>query len=216
MRPSRSLEQRNIGFQDPDRRPEAQKAGTTRTRRCIPLRPSANTPTPLHYAQILDKNQLKNLELLPKIPSLETLWLNNNRLTSLAGTIIVLQKQAPNLKFLSLMRNPLCPEMYFQDGSLDSAYERYRLMIIAKFPKLKGLDATPVSSSERKQAAQMGETLEIKQPKKHTMSTGSETDFVKKADFSPPKKPAAFLAKGHMRYNGNYSEGNRFILNTDL
>eukprot|EP00466_Bigelowiella_natans_P006254 jgi/Bigna1/89967/estExt_fgenesh1_pg.C_590040 len=165
---------------------------------------------------ILDKNGIKNLKGFPEIPSLQTLWLNNNQLSSITGVMDILKKQTPNLTYLSMMKNPLCPEMYFKDGSLDNAYKRYRLLIIYMLPKLKLLDATPVSNNERKRAQEQGENLYVMMKSDAEDDDGREVAVLQKKKFSPPKKPAAYLAKGHVRYHGAQSEGNRFILNNEL
>ena len=91
------------------------------------------------------------------------------------------------------------------------------MLLAFKLPKLKLLDATPISKKEREEAQTQGPNLfrmqrlmaedDARKPKYVAPTTRS---------ISPPKKPAAFLAKGHVRYNGTHSEGNRFILNNQL
>merc|ERR1719464_1849155 len=56
----------------------------------------------------LDRNALTNIADLPKLPKLKTLWLNNNRLKDLHALALVLERQCPQLEFLSLLMNPLC------------------------------------------------------------------------------------------------------------
>jgi len=164
---------------------------------------------------ILDKNGIKTLIDFPEVPTLQTLWLNNNNLQSLTSIIDILSKRTPNLTYLSLMMNPVCPDMYFKDGSLDNAYKRYRLLIVYKLPKLKLLDATPVSANERKLSEEQGPDL-YRMQKSFEDEDYPNDNIIQKKKFSPPKKPAAYLAKGHVRYNGSQSEGNRFILNNEL
>mmetsp|Transcript_9571 Transcript_9571/g.14352 ORF Transcript_9571/g.14352 Transcript_9571/m.14352 type:complete len:218 (+) Transcript_9571:24-677(+) len=165
---------------------------------------------------ILDKNDLETLKGLPTIPSLKTLWLNNNSLSDLRNLVELLQKATPNLCYLSLMRNPLCPNMYFSDGSFDKEYSRYRLLLIYKLKTLKFLDATKVSAKERKLAEAQGPSLELMFKSLILETKSVETTPKSKKLISPPKKPAAFLAKGYVRYSGTASEGNRFILNSEL
>jgi hypothetical protein len=74
---------------------------------------------------ILDRNQLATLRDLPVMASVETLWLNNNALGDLNEVVASVARAFPNLSYLSMLRNPACPDMYFSDGEA-LAYARYR------------------------------------------------------------------------------------------
>ncbi|GAB5365986.1 hypothetical protein AAMO2058_001105700 [Amorphochlora amoebiformis] len=166
---------------------------------------------------ILDKNGLTSLQSLPLLSNLQTLWINNNKLNNLIDVAMKLHKSTSNLTYLSMMKNPLCPDI-FKDPSLEKSYRRYRLLLIYRLPSLKFLDSSPVTTSERKQAQKDGPKLERMRGVQGNIASG-EGEIVKdgrNSDMSPPKQPAAFLAKGYFRYNGTQSEGNRFILNNEL
>jgi len=167
----------------------------------------------------LDNNEIEDSNDFPKIESLETLWLNNNKITDNELIMDLIARCFPNVQYLSMMRNPCCPDIYSSDDQLD-AYQRYRYYIIYRLGKLNLLDATPVTATERKEAEKRGKFMKVAKP---TAPAGEETkeEPVMKA-ISPiqpgakPPKVATFLAKGKPRYDGTNSEGNRFICNEDL
>eukprot|EP01083_Nonionella_stella_P017818 49909_1 len=93
----------------------------------------------------LDRNSLHHIRDLPPLRSLKTLWLNNNRLTNFRSLLCILSKQTPNLEYLSLLCNPLCPIESNED------YQRYyRMNLVRCLPNLVFLDALQVTSRERR------------------------------------------------------------------
>jgi Leucine-rich repeat (LRR) protein len=58
---------------------------------------------------VLDHNQLRTITSLPRLPSLRALSLNGNELTDLHRTLIAIQRNCPNITFLSLLENPCYP-----------------------------------------------------------------------------------------------------------
>jgi len=129
-----------------------------------------------------------------------------------------IEKKFPNLSYLSMMKNPACPNMYFSDGEAE-AYQRYRYYVIFRLKKLKFLDATPIDSSEQKESERIGKFQIAAKP---VVKEGEEDDLSQSQAPSQPFKPnkppkvATFLGKGKPRYDGTNSEGNRFIMNDDL
>jgi len=202
------------------------------------------TPWPVLEELIVDKNELSGLDGLPSLPKLSTLWLNNNRIEDLEGVLSTLEKQCPNLTYLSMLRNPATPEAYFgESGSEMEAYGRYRLYVIWRLKKLnlQFLDATPVTPEEKKEAMLRGAYCRVAKPSsnsskssKSSSNGNSKSDALADLDDAPspsqrqsqvgvdknfhskPPKVATFLAKGKPRYDGTNSEGNRFIMNDDL
>ncbi len=84
-------------------------------------------------------------------------------------------KSFPNLTYLSMLKNPACPN-YFTGKDSDD-YKRYRFVplsthhspitryyVLFRLPKLKFLDSTPVSAEERKQAGKVGSYAVIAKP----------------------------------------------------
>ncbi len=142
---------------------------------------------------ILDKNQLQSLAGLGPgpLPQLRTLWLNNNAVEDLELLLGELEKLAPNLTYLSMMRNPAAPESYFADahglsspgsgsgstggadgGGMES-YHRFRLYVCYRLKKLEFLDSTPVTSEERKEATVRGAYCRVAKPKAAKGVSGS-------------------------------------------
>lgn len=174
---------------------------------------------------ILDRNEISDIHLLPNLPSLTTLWLNNNKISDLHALLDHLSKACPNLGYLSMLRNPACPDLYCS-GEIE-AYQRYRYSVIHRLPKLSFLDSTPVTPEERKEAEIRGPFLRVAKPQPIVRkgTTTSQTSSPSTAEPAPavstprddgPPKVATFLARGRTRYDGSHSEGNRFIVNDDL
>lgn len=165
----------------------------------------------------LDRNGLKDINDFPKLPQLKTLWLNNNNIRNLNSLLLILKKQCPNLEYLSLLFNPICPTM---DPSTEQLHKRYRLTVIYHLPHVTFLDTEQVQLKERQEAMKRGKFLIVAKPSQEQLKDIQdvvEDDYVND-DVSPYKnvQPAAFLGKGRIKYDGRESEGNRFILNQDL
>lgn len=103
---------------------------------------------------ILDNNELTDLEGLPPLPHLVTLWLNNNSIAELEGVLNILAKQCPQLEYLSLLRNPCCPNEL--TGRLENEYRRYRLYTKYRLPTLKTLDTAKFTDEETAEAKEKG------------------------------------------------------------
>jgi len=167
---------------------------------------------------VLDKNKIETFESWPVMKNVTTLWLNNNKISDINATMDFISKTFPNLSYLSMMKNPACPNMYFSDGEAE-AYQRYRYFVIHRLKKIQFLDATPVDAEERKEAEKRGAFLHIARPKtepKIAEPQPENTSPTKKEATEHKPKVATFLAKGKARYDGSNSEGNRFIMNDDL
>ena len=200
------------------------------------LRSLANLPPlPRLHTLLLDKNKLTTLATLlpqhtttttPLFPSLTTLWLNNNQLTSTPHTLATLTTLAPSLTYLSMLRNPCVPDMYGREDEAE-AYQRHRWFVIYRLRRLQLLDASTVTSAERAEAEVKGEFCVVARPSGEEESGegsggGVRVEGVQQALIgvgaggAGPVKAATFLAKGKPRYDGANSEGNRFIVNEDL
>lgn len=169
---------------------------------------------------VLDKNELKNLAGVPAIPTLKTLWLNNNLFDRLDTLLSDIAKLFPKLEYLSLLNNPVAPAVYFESGN-EAPYVRFRKQVIQHLPLLKQLDTTDVTKEERDEADISPQML-IARPKEistiTTMSNESMTnrEARKPSYYDEKSEPAAFIGKGRIKYDGRDSEGNRFITNNDL
>ena len=110
-----------------------------------------------------------------------------------------------------MLKNPICPDVYFSDGVASDVYQQYRRKVLALLPKLMSLDATDVGVSEK-----LSNSV-------HSSSQAAlaalDDPFANVASFSDASKrikPASFLGKGRVKYDGRQSEGNRFIGNSEL
>eukprot|EP01117_Protostelium_nocturnum_P012674 TRINITY_DN466_c0_g1_i1.p1 TRINITY_DN466_c0_g1~~TRINITY_DN466_c0_g1_i1.p1 ORF type:complete len:247 (-),score=96.39 TRINITY_DN466_c0_g1_i1:42-782(-) len=172
---------------------------------------------------VLDNNQLESKQDFPKNPNLQTLWVNNNNITDLKEFIDCIQKAFPNINYLSMMKNPACPNYFTGKDAED--YQRYRYYVLHKLRKLKFLDSSPVTEKEKKEAIRIGPymiTAKPAQQQQQQPQAKNENENVPKEEYSssPPPEPEG---KGKTRigvasyvYHGKHSEGNRFIMNQDL
>jgi len=164
---------------------------------------------------VLDKNDIETFGSWPVLKNVTTLWLNNNKISDINAAMDFLARTFPNLAYLSMMKNPACPNMYFSDGEAES-YQRYRYYVIHRLKKLQFLDATPITGEERKEADKRGAFLHIARPKEEPKVVTPKPEEKRKEVKEHTPKVATFLAKGRTRYDGSNSEGNRFIMNDDL
>lgn len=133
-----------------------------------------------------------------------------------------------------------------------------RLYVIYRLPKLQFLNASPVTAAERREAAEKGQYMAVRKPKRATSGgaggSGSGAGDAAGAAAAAPdaaslffggatagsapaagaggggagaaagkgegedgdKRPSAFIALGSTHYDGRHSEGNRFIVDSDL
>ncbi len=158
------------------------------------------------HTLVLDHNQLYDIQLLPNLPLLHTLSLNNNNLHDFNQTLACIANNCPNIKALALMRNPICPDPYFADHAhtAELLYHKYRVQVLRALPALVFIDASPVTPAERREA---------RKPVEDKGETGEGQHEIPQAR---AKKQGAIITKARVRYDGNNSEGNRFIKNKDL
>jgi len=175
----------------------------------------------------LDRNCLTSIDDFPKLPSLKILWLNNNKLENMESLLNILSKNCAKLEYLSLLRNPLCPSIYFDHGN-DNRYKRFRLTVLFRLPTITFLNATEVTNEERLEAQSKGKFLQISKPTQEKEEINADNnngddnnnkeDDSNVADIAKYKnaQPAAFLGKGRLKQDGRDSEGNRFVLDQHL
>mmetsp|Transcript_21160 Transcript_21160/g.59558 ORF Transcript_21160/g.59558 Transcript_21160/m.59558 type:complete len:235 (+) Transcript_21160:88-792(+) len=170
---------------------------------------------------ILDNNEITSEQSLPKLKKLHTLWMNKNDIDDV-GLLFpkkTTTKLLPSLTYLSMLNNPGCPNELTQRD--DDDYRRYRYFVLHRIPTLTMLDSAKVSAAERAEAQRVGHLMTVARPKKPRAPQTSE----KKSDpdVNPlPQNVSEGGARGasfgvsRYVYYGTHSEGNRFILNTDL
>jgi len=127
----------------------------------------------------------------------------------------------PNLTYLSMLKNPACPN-YFTGKDMDD-YKRYRLYVIYRMKKLKFLDYSPVTNEERKEATKRGPYLvtvkaDLTQLKTQNPVKEDDTSALPSLPdtLQPEGKGAARFGISNYVYVGKHSEGNRFITDENL
>lgn len=79
------------------------------------------------------------------LPTVRTLWCNNNLIEDLPAFMDAVVEKFPYLQYLSIMRNPACPGLTdFCSPDLE-ALRLYRMYILYRYPLLEILDWTEVS-----------------------------------------------------------------------
>ena len=127
---------------------------------------------------ILDKNGLDSLDWCCPVPTLKTLYFNNNCVSDLPKFLASVSKLFPELEYLSMMRNPCCPAFWNIKKNEQREYRRHREFVISQLPQLVFLDATPVSDEEREVAMRRGKFLGKRAkptPKKRSVEAGAAT-----------------------------------------
>jgi hypothetical protein len=171
---------------------------------------------------VVDNNQLESFQNFPQNESMQTLWVNNNNISELKVFLDSVSKAFPNLTYLSMLKNPACPN-YFTGKDHDD-YKRYRFYVLYRLKKLKFLDSSPVNDKERKEANRVGpymitvkpDEAQYKQQVVKTEQQNAETLPMLPGDLQPEGKGSARFGISSYVYYGKHSEGNRFIMNDDL
>ncbi|XP_063619483.1 leucine-rich melanocyte differentiation-associated protein-like isoform X1 [Cydia splendana] len=168
---------------------------------------------------ILDNNEIGDGVGFPSLPHLRTLSLNNNRITDLDGFVNKISECFPSLSYLSLLSNKACPNQLSDLDKDESDYQRYRYFVIYKLTNLRFLDSRRVSSSERAQADTRGSFTRVRRPLPEPEDTRPRAAGRVRplpVDFSALGKHRGAYGKCNYKYTGKHSEGNRFIVNSDL
>ncbi|EGC32813.1 hypothetical protein DICPUDRAFT_81395 [Dictyostelium purpureum] len=169
---------------------------------------------------VLDNNQIESNNDFSNLPNLKTLSLNNNNISDLREFIESIKNKFPNLTFLSLLKNPACPNYYFTGADFND-YQKYRYYILYHLKHLKFLDSTPVTAEERKEAERTGVySLPAKPVSQNVVTEEVDEDEPTyrslSSDLAPEGKGKASFGVSTYVYYGRQSEGNRFIMNDDL
>jgi len=141
---------------------------------------------------VFDNNNLTSPITLPAWPQLETLWINNNKIDDVRQFFEEIQAKCPNITYLSMLKNPACPNEL--SGREAEDYKRFRLYAIYKLPKLKFLDSAAIKDTERKEAERVGQHLEIARPEARTPTRPAQNP----ADL-PAELPPTLRAPGKTR-----------------
>jgi len=164
---------------------------------------------------VLDKNNLKSLEGMPTMKTLKTLWLNNNQIDDFELILQEVQSLFPNLEYLSMLRNPINPAIYFGSEN-EKPYYRFRRRILQEMPNLRVIDTQDVTAKEREDAMSHPKFLVARPILEDFEETTEDEQSRKPSYYNEKSEPAAFIGKGRIKYDGRESEGNRFITNLEL
>ncbi|EAL73563.1 hypothetical protein ACTFIW_003459 [Dictyostelium discoideum] len=169
---------------------------------------------------VLDNNRIGSNNTFPNLPNLKTLSLNNNDISDLKEFIDSIKNKFPNLTFLSLLKNPACPNYYFTGLDFND-YQKYRYYILYHLKNLKFLDSTPVTLEEIKEAERQGIYSIPAKPTQQDIipDEADEDEPVYKSlssELAQEGKGKASFGVSTYVYYGRQSEGNRFIMNDDL
>eukprot|EP00003_Mantamonas_plastica_P001959 TRINITY_DN1141_c0_g1_i1.p1 TRINITY_DN1141_c0_g1~~TRINITY_DN1141_c0_g1_i1.p1 ORF type:complete len:286 (+),score=80.61 TRINITY_DN1141_c0_g1_i1:428-1285(+) len=177
----------------------------------------------------VDNNELISEQVFPELSSLASLSLNNNNIEVLDTLISEVSDKCPNLRMLSLLKNPACPNYFFQKD--DDDYNRYRYLVLHQLENLKFLDSSPVSKEELAEAKRVGQFSKVARPVKSSKSNSQPSKGISlfggggdkdeevpdlPQDLRKEGKGSARFGVSRYVYYGRQSEGNRFIMNDDL
>ena len=177
---------------------------------------------------VLDKNNLTDVKTMPYLPNLNTLWINNNNIIDLPEFMDIIVNNCPNLKYLSVMRNPCTGGlMDIKEPDLE-AIRMYRLYIIYRLPQLFILDFSDITETERKEAKLRGQyaakrsnnnndTTSNNNEKNNSISTirNIVVGLPNSSDYEKQPKGKVSIDK-NKKFESKHSEGNRFIVNSQL
>jgi len=77
---------------------------------------------------ILDNNELVSHQVFPPLPTMRTLWVNNNRIDDLRAFIGSVAQAFSHLRYLSMLGNPACANPLA--GSTENETRAYRYQSI--------------------------------------------------------------------------------------
>jgi len=167
---------------------------------------------------VLDNNSLNSAQKIAPNSKMQTLWVNNNNITDLKEFLDSISRAFPNLTYLSMLKNPACPN-YFTGKDFDD-YKRYRYYVLYRLRKLKFLDSSPVTEVEKKESLRVGPYMITAKPDQAQYTTPREISQdpfpTLPNDLQPEGKGSAKFGVSSYVYYGKHSEGNRFIVNEDL
>jgi hypothetical protein len=173
---------------------------------------------------VLDKNNLIDIKTIPHLPNLNTLWINNNNITDLPEFMDTIVNNCPNLRYLSIMRNPCTGGlMDIKEPDLE-AIRMYRLYILYRLPQLNILDFSDITESERKEAKLRGQYAAKRSNNNDNNNNNKTTSKMGNIIVTVPNKASSSTTTTKVKvsvdktkkFESKHSEGNRFIVNSQL
>ena len=165
---------------------------------------------------VADSNAVGSRQAWSAKPTLTTLSVNGNKIDDLEQFLGCVREAFPSLTFLSLLKNPCCPNYFVGKDQQD--YNRYRLFVVSMLPGLKFLDSSRVTPEERSEAKRVGHLMRVAKPQQPLLRAEEAPE-----EEEAPEDTAAAAGRGKVSfgvsryvYYGKQSEGNRFITNEEL
>lgn len=164
---------------------------------------------------VLDNNRLNDLPL-PLLPFLHTLSVNKNRLWDLGALLEKLTKCTPQIEYLSLLGNALCPNELVSGDEED--YQNYRYCVINKLKYLKFLDSRAVVPAEREIAERVVHFIPVGACPHNNIASLPPEDLFRNSPLNREQNMDNRVDFGRRKheYNGKSSEGNKYISDGDL
>jgi len=104
---------------------------------------------------ILDNNLLERVDFRAEFPNLHTLSLNKNRISDLDILLQELSSRVRNIRHLSLLGNPVCPDQLTNDLADEKDYEVYRCHILYHLKNIRFLDHRAVLPTELRESRKL-------------------------------------------------------------
>ena len=173
---------------------------------------------------VLDNNELNDETKFPRLPNLQTLQVNHNKIANLAPLIRRLSLAFPKLTCLSLMGNPACPGGSALTGLLKEEdrrdHELYRCYIASRIKSLVFLDWQPLAPVERAKGFSIYRWSDFIPGASNNDTFNRNAESLVRVESGVGGEDdggkTSRASKNTRRYVGNRSEGNRFIRNEDL
>eukprot|EP01121_Diplochlamys_sp_Union-15-3_P007095 TRINITY_DN1773_c0_g1_i1.p1 TRINITY_DN1773_c0_g1~~TRINITY_DN1773_c0_g1_i1.p1 ORF type:complete len:226 (-),score=33.12 TRINITY_DN1773_c0_g1_i1:75-752(-) len=165
---------------------------------------------------ILDNNCLTHNQNFVPLTSLETLWVNNNKIDSLDLFLNEVVVKFPNLTYISMLKNPCCPNYFV--GKDSASYQRYRYYVVSRLPCLRFLDSSLVTEEEKSEGKKLNAKIARPTPelyKRKAPEAAVEEDRALPSEDNLGNHKTSFGVTRYIYY-GRQSEGNRFIVDDAL
>ncbi len=170
---------------------------------------------------VADSNAVGSQQAWSPKATLTTLSVNDNKIDDLELFLGRVRDAFPNLTFLSLLKNPCCPNYFMGKDQQD--YNRYRLFVVSMLPLLKFLDSSRVTAEERSEAKRVGHLMRVAKPAQLLRAEQPPAEQQEESEEEETPEEAAAAGRGKVSfgvsryvYYGKQSEGNRFITNEEL
>lgn len=108
---------------------------------------------------VLDRNRISDTTEWPKLPQVTDLSMNYNFVRDIDVFLSRLEVATPQIGFLSLLGNPVCPFLVGTTEDTETEYTRYRIYVSYRLRTLRFLDVAPLNESERQEARIRGKYL---------------------------------------------------------